>query len=178
MGDARFKKKKNFLMIAFFLIWGLWANTVTHDFHVSKGLVEYSVEDRALRVSLHLFRDDLEAALRLAGAGELWLCTPREAPQAEAQLTRYLRDHFRLRSGAEAINLILLGKELSDDGQAVWCYLQAGDLDRPGSLTVTNTLLMELFDDQRNILTLIGPAQGRNMLLFQKNQVTQTATFK
>lgn len=148
-----------------------------HDFHVSKCMVEYSAPDRALQVSMHLFIDDLEEALRREGADKLYICTNKEAPTAEAHMLTYLQKHFQLVVNGQSYDYEFIGKELSEDLQAVWCYLEITGLSKVESLTITNDILMEVFDDQRNIINIDGPNKKRGFLLFQKGQSTDTVKF-
>lgn len=151
--------------------------TLPHDFHVSKCLVEYSAPDQALQISLHLFLDDLEEALRRQGADQLFLCTEKEHPEGEKYLERYLRQYFQFVINGEPAEYTFLGKEISDDLQAVWCYMEIPGLASLQQLEVTNALLMDLYDDQKNLVSVIGPQQEQGLMLFEKNSRTESVRF-
>jgi hypothetical protein len=148
-----------------------------HDFHVSKCLVEYNEAERALQVSMHIFIDDLEEALRRQGADQLFICTEREAADAETHLQRYLEQNFRLQANGEPVAYEFLGKEISDDLAAVWCYLEVTGVDRLEQLTVTNRILTEVYDDQKNIVSVFGPGDRKGLLLFQRGKDTESVRF-
>jgi len=148
-----------------------------HDFHVSKCLVEYSTPDQALQVSLHIFVDDLEEALRQQGHDHLKIGTPKEDTLAESYLRDYLLKTFRVEIDDQPIELSLLGKELSEDFQAVWCYLEITDIAEFQKLKLSNTVLMETFDDQTNMVTVKGPGGKRSGFLFQKGNEEGTVKF-
>lgn len=148
-----------------------------HDFHVSKCLVEYNEQEQALQMSLHLFIDDLEEALRRQGADKLFICTKKEDPRAEAHIYRYLQQHFSFEANGEKRDYTFIGKEVSEDLAAVWCYLEITGLTRLENLKVANSLLMEVFDDQKNLVSVAGPGRKQGLLLFQKGDTVKTAKF-
>ncbi len=149
-----------------------------HDFHVSKCLIAYSASDQALQISLHLFIDDLEAALIKGGApADLRLCTRAEHEEAETYLQRYLGRHFRLTVNGAAIRPEFLGKEISDDLQAVWCYLEAPVTADLRSLGLTNSLLLDVFDDQKNLVRVEGPGGQSGLLVFERGRTADSIDF-
>jgi len=164
-------------MLMLLLLPSGWPEVALHDFHVSKCLVEYNEEERALQVSMHLFIDDLEEALRLQGADKLFICTELEAADAETHIRRYLEAHFRLETNGEPVAFEFLGKEISDDLAAVWCYLEVTGVGRLDQLTVTNRILTEVYDDQKNIVSVFGPEEKKGLLLFQKGKDTESVQF-
>jgi hypothetical protein len=148
-----------------------------HDFHVSKCLVEYNEAEQALQISLHVFVDDLEEALRQQGHDNLQIGTSKEAEQAEVYLGEYLKKNFRLELNGRPIQAALLGKELSDDYMAVWCYLEITGVTSVRQLKLTNTILMDIFDDQTNMVTVKGPGGKRSGFLFQIGNSEGTVSF-
>lgn len=149
----------------------------THDFHMSKGQIEYVATEKALQIMLHLFIDDIEDALALQGVKGLQLGTDKEAAQTNERLAAYLRQHFILTLNGIKLNFQFLGKETTDDLTAVWCYLLVEQVALPRDLRIQNSLLTDLFDDQKNILTVIGPAGKKSTLLFEKRSPVQSVTY-
>ena len=148
-----------------------------HDFHVSKCLIEYNEQEKALQISLHVFIDDLEEALRRQGADKLFICTEKEAADAEKYIDRYLKQNFVLEVNGRQAEYRFLGKEISDDLMAVWCYLEVLDVDQMEQLAVTNKILTEVFDDQKNIVSVFGPGNQKGLLLFQKGKSRESVSF-
>lgn len=148
-----------------------------HDMHLSKALVEYNQNEQAIQVSMHIYLDDLEEALRRKGMDSLYLCTRKEAELAEAYLEAYLREHFILTVNGTAAEYNFLGKEPSGDYQGAWCYVEVENVSQLKELSIHNDLLLEVFEDQRNIIQLIGPNQKRGTLLLQKGRLAETIKF-
>ena len=93
-----------------------------HKFYVSQIQINYNSGNTSLEVSAHIFIDDLELALKAQGADSLFIGTKREASRADTLIFRYLQQQIELRIGGRLLQGEFLGKELSDDLQAVWCY--------------------------------------------------------
>jgi len=148
-----------------------------HDFHVSKCLVEYNEGEQSLQISLHLFIDDLEEALRRQGADKLFICTKKEAPRAESHIFQYLRKHFSFEADGQKREYTFIGKEVSEDLMAAWCYLEIAGVKKLETLKVSNSLLMEVFDDQKNLVSITGPGRKQGLLMFQKGDTVKTAKF-
>lgn len=148
-----------------------------HKFHLSKSLVEYNQEARAIQVSMHIFLDDLEEGLRKKGFDNLYFCTKKENEYAEAYLEAYLREHFIITVNGQEATYNFLGKEPSEDFQGAWCYIEIENVTQLKELKIRNDLLIEVFDDQKNVIQLIGPNNKRGTLLLQKGRESETVKF-
>jgi|AntRauTorckE5430_2_1112549.scaffolds.fasta_scaffold07698_2 myo-inositol catabolism protein IolC len=164
----------NTAILSLLLLWlpGAQVNEA-HDFHVSKCLMEYDPEEQSLQMSMHIFLDDLELALSKRGQEQLFLCTPRETAEAEAQVEAYLRDHFKLTINGELRTFKYWGKEISDDLSAVWCYLEVDNLQEINELELTYRILFDTYGDQKNLASLTLPGQEPGMLFFQVGDETK-----
>ena len=167
----------------FFFLWFTLATSPIlgdadwHKFHVSRCMAEYNEDEEALQMRLHIFLDDLEDALALGGADDLHLCTENERDDAEAYLGRYLRKQLSFTINGVPADFNFLGKEISDDYLAVWCYLEITDVPSLKKLTVNNAVLLDLYDDQKNIMHIIGPKRKQGTLLFRKGATSETVSF-
>ena len=123
-----------------------------HEFHVSKCEVEYQQAERSVQISLQLFIDDLESALKNTGSEALFLCTKKEHPKANTFIKEYLATVLKIEIDGKDMIYEYLGKEMSDDLAAVWCYLEILDTDIHQSFSIENRVLMETFDDQKNLV--------------------------
>jgi hypothetical protein len=148
-----------------------------HKFYVSKCLIEYVEEEQSIQVTLHLFLDDLENALKKRGAGDLFLCTSKEEAEADSLVAQYIAQKLSLNIEGEPIELNFLGKEISDDFAGVWCYLEALHIQAPKKLEVSNKILTEMFDEQQNIVSIRYEGKKENYFLFTKDKYSETAYF-
>ena len=67
-----------------------------------------------------------------------------------------------------------MGKEINND-DFIYCYLESDEVLNPKEITIKNTLLIEVFDDQANAVYLKIGKQKINYS-FNKQKVSETHT--
>ncbi len=164
-------------MISVLLPYLLVAATLSggdeHDLHLSKAQVHYNANNSSLEVSLHIFIDDLEAAMALVGMDSLYIATNKEHPKADSLIAEYLEQTFVIAVDGRPVPFNFLGKEESDDLIAIWCYLEGLSVPPPAEVKITNQLLVDLYDDQRNMVAFTAPDLKKYFLLDTKEHVAK-----
>ncbi len=125
-----------------------------HDLHLSRCEVHYDKKTSAIQISATVFIDDLELALEKRGFADLKLLTTEEHSDAEEAIAAYFDEKLVIIVDGKPRKALYLGKEMGDDIFAAWFYLEIPDLIPEMEIEVTYDLLMEIFDDQRNIVRL------------------------
>lgn len=166
-----------FLLSLYLLFNASSFSSALHEFHISKSEVLYNTTEKALQITVHIFIDDLEDALKNQGAEKLHLCSELEAENADVYLEKYLRQQFRLTVDGKEVNYNFLGKEPSEDLQAVWCYMEVTEVENIKELMVVNSILQEMFDDQKNIVQVNMGKKNQGYFLFTKDKYEATVTF-
>ena len=169
-------------MTLHWLIWlgiGLFNSTTeqVHEFHISKCVIEYAEAEAALQVTMYVFIDDLELALAEQATDQLFICTEKEHEEAETFMAKYFDQHFKIFIDKQPVALSFLGKEISEDFIAAWCYLEGTNVETIQSLTIQNSILVDQFDDQKNIISVIGPGNQQEFVMLEKNKTQETFTF-
>lgn len=136
-----------------------------HEFHVSTTNVEYTPDREQVQITMHIFIDDLELALTAAGAPKLYIGTPDEMQQTSQHLSRYLEKNFRLTWNQLYLPTGMLGYEVSEDMQALYIYLSGNTKQPMQQIQVENTVLTEIYDDQKNIVK-VRSEQGKKRTTF------------
>src|SRR5690606_23716519 len=143
---------KAFFMVI--LLLPLKGDAVTlHPIHISVSEVRYDLLSQKLQVAIKIFADDLELALRDLGYTELKIGAPNESPLADEAIVNYLDKKFQVSLNGIIKRGEMLGRELSEDLIAVWCYLEY-DVPSSGNLSIQNEVLLETYDDQKNIMDI------------------------
>lgn len=145
-----------------------------HDFHVSKTEVHYKSETESLQLSVHVFIDDLELALAPYSENILNLLSDKEHPDSDSLISLYFNEVFKFSVDGQEVMPSYLGKEISDDFEGAWCYLEQEDLASFDQLTIRNTLLCEVFDDQKNIVSfkIDNKSKAFNILDKEESELT------
>lgn len=124
-----------------------------HDLHLTSG--NAVVEGDLVLTRIRFFKDDLEAALRLAGAPPDFVLS--NSLRVDSIFLDYLRERYVIRVGDEALDPVIVAKGEDElDREPVWWYAIQHQAPGPiGVFRARNTLLLELFRDQRNVLKFV-----------------------
>ncbi len=163
-------------ILLFILLSSSFYTADLHKFYVSRCMIEYKQDQKALQVSMHIFIDDLERALEEMGAKKLFICTRKEAEEADQHIYNYLNKHFILSVDGESQPYQYVGKEISEDFSGVWIYLEVTDVEVGEQLMVKNNILMEIFDDQKNIVSVKGMGTKEHYFLFRADAFEEIIT--
>jgi len=125
-----------------------------HAFHVSKTELNYKSSQNSLQVSVNVYIDDLELALEEYDKSTMNLFNQSEYHLADSLISIYLNNTLEITIDNKSITPVYLGKEISDDLSAAWCYLESENLAPFKSLTLKNSIMNNLFADQKNIVNL------------------------
>ena len=163
-------------ILKFFIIYVILASGL-HDFHLSKTDIHYKTADLALQVTIHLFIDDTEAALQQREPLEYKLMQDSEHTLADSLLGNYFKENFIIKVDGTQRDFEYLGKEASDDIQGLYAYLEIPNLATPTQLEITNKLLMDQFDDQKNIIKVMLDNKNKAFHLLTKKDHTKLVNF-
>ena len=148
----------NFILSIFIFFSSIGNTYETHEFHVSKCLVEYKAEKKEIQVSMNIFIDDLETALKEMGADSLYIGTEKESSTADKYINKYLGYSFSIGiNNTKEVSWTFLGKEISEDLSSIWCYMRIDASETIEQLYIKNSILLETYEDQKNITNIIGP---------------------
>jgi len=163
-------------ILKFFLLYVSLSSGV-HDFHLSKTDINYKIEEQALQVTIHLFIDDVEAALKELQPLDYRLLQDSENALADSLLGNYFKENFIIKVDGTQRDFEYLGKEASDDIQGLYAYLEIPNLATPTQLEITNKLLMDQFDDQKNIIKVMLDNKNKAFHLLTKKDHTKLVNF-
>jgi len=118
-----------------------------HDIHVSVTEITIS-KDGKMDISIRIFFDDLLNACGLAPGEEL----PSNYSSSDDLIKEYISKYFKIFNADERIGLQYVESNLGQ--MAVWIELEAllPDFSNSTSLSIENTILLDLFDDQTNMI--------------------------
>ncbi len=157
--------KKTYLL----LLLPLLAFTVVHKYYMSVTTVNYSEKDTTLQVTSLIFIDDFEKLLEERYGLKAALASPEEIKSADAFIEKYLKQKFILKVNSKISTFNFIGKEYDND--VMKCYLEfpAIKIDTIKSIEITNTVLMDIFNEQQNIIHYKLPKRKKSMVLIREN---------
>ena len=147
-----------------------------HDLHITSGTLEG--EGGPAVYKIRVVRDDLAAAL--AGHAGEPIVDMSADPEVDAIFLDYVEAHVRIRADGVLLepNLLASGED-ELDREPVWWYRVQYRADTPvRQLSLVNTFLFELFDDQRNILRVVHfPAEAQRTYYFAPGEDSIQVSF-
>ncbi len=156
---------KKLLVLGIFVIA---MSFTTHKFYVSNTLIEFNAQSQSYEVTCKLFTDDLERAL---GGDAIHLGAENEASNANTLVEEYVRSHFKITFNDQPQLLSFVGKEVEND--LTLCYFEMYQATDFNVLKVDNTMLLELFPEQKNIVELTSGGRSQTYIL-TKDKTAET----
>lgn len=143
------------------LIW-LWAIAALHPMHLSVTHVDFNPKTGSLEITHKIFIDDFESALRLYHTDNFKLGTEKETSDADEFIKAYMAKQFWVKVNGKSIDGEYLGREM--DLEAIWIYQEVKNVGAASAIEVKNEILLDLYDDQKNILHIKYQDQKQSFL--------------
>lgn len=157
------------MYIIAYLIVSLFSLNSFHDYHTSLTEINYNPKNKSLEASIRLFSDDLELALtKLNGGKKTTLDSQTEV--IEPLLELYIKKNFAIVSPNKEVKKIkYYGKE--KEAEATWVYVEVLDCAQIKDFTLFNTILIDLFSDQNNLVNIIYPSLKKTLVFDNKTRM-------
>ena len=137
----------------------------SHKFYVSTSLIVYKEEEKLLQITSQIFVDDLELVLRKYDP-ILRLAPDNRKELIDSLVNKYFEEKIKIMSNSKPMKLNYLGREYKNDISVN--YIEIDLEDNLEEIKIDNKLLLELFDDQKNIIHF-KHKQTRKSFLLDKN---------
>lgn len=140
-----------------------------HDLH--RVTADMAIEGRLLAGRLRFFKHELERALGPSMDADAVSLTP--GPGADALVLHYVRDHLRIEAHGVVLEPTLIESGEDDlDRHRTWWVVVRYEAPAPiEHLDVRNTLLFEVFDDQRNVMKFVRfPEESQETVYFEAGE--------
>ena len=165
-------KKISLILASFFLLSGFKSGA--HEFYLSVTEIEYNNEKQSLQIITRVFIDDFEDVLNERYGADLQLSEEAEEGAVAENISKYLKQKLRLQVNGEELQLNYLGKEY--DADQLILYIEVENVAPFKKIEVTNEILTDLFDDQKNVVHVKVNDKTKSLLLMRQ-QETEKLTF-
>jgi hypothetical protein len=146
------------------------SSTLKHDFHTSLTEISFNPKSKSLELSVRVFTDDLEAALTSFNNGQLVRIEDAESV-VNPLIEQYIRKNLALVSPDKKVKFgKFYGKE--KESEATWLYLEIFDCQDIKGYTLYNSIMMELFGDQTNLVNIIYPSHKKTVVYNSKSRIS------
>ena len=153
--------KKYLLLLLVFT--GLSSFTVMHKFYVSVTEIEYNEKVQSLQIISRVFIDDFEDLLKKRYDKDLRLGKKVETSNVSQHINKYLKQKLELTVDGKPVAFELLGKEYDNDMLVL--YIEVPEVKFFKNITVRNTILMDLFPEQKNLVHVEHKGKTKSLIL-------------
>lgn len=143
--------------------WLALTGGTPHQFYVSLTEIRLKEATGKVEVSMRIFPDDMDMALKKITGINPQLATELEDENGDKWLAAYLDRSFNISLNGKEIELQFIGKEAETD--AIWCYLEGSFNEIPERIVIKNSIMTEIFSDQKNIVQLYYKSYNKGILL-------------
>ena len=134
----------------FFQIILLHSLVFSHQFFLTTTEVRLSDNQKSLEITIQTFTHDVEALLKKADFNLANLGSERENKDIDDFIIDYLSDNFIIQDHYWRY----LGKKI--DGDFTLFFLEIDKLNSPSNVAVFNTIFMDMYKKQQNIMNVYG----------------------
>ena len=129
-----------------------------HDFHVTHTTFHYNDESKSMEITIKVAIEDLEKSIENRYSKKLdRLLDTQEKKNIEKLIVEYCRNNLTLSVNKNTQEYQWLGTESSDNLHDIYLYFEIPNYDKKGnveSITIKNTLFLDLYSYQTNIVLI------------------------
>ncbi len=162
--------KKFFLLV--FSVFLSFMLLGAHPIYISVTEVEYDAKEKAYELSIRCFADDVEKALSEWFESKIVL-EKEMSEEDEQKLAEYMLAHIKFSRDGKTFDERFIGFEIDND--VVFCYVEIPVGRKALPLDVENSLLLESFPEQENIMHF---SIGENKESLRLNLAERSATLE
>lgn len=129
--------------------------------------MEYVKEKESVQIIINVFMDDIEKALNTDYNIDMKISTKNEIKNANSYYVKYLNEKLKIKINQIDVNFRFIGKEY--EGDLVFFYLEIDNIKSLETLEIKNTLLVQYFENQQNIVKLKKGNQRTSEILSKEN---------
>lgn len=151
----------------YIFIVGFWM-TLVHPFFISLTEMRYNSQSKKMEIAQKIFWDDLEVAMGNELEEKVDFLKPKDKAKLESQIKTYLLKHNQVWVNGKLLTLNYLGHEVEED--AAWFYLESSQAETPKTVEMKNTVLLEDFEGQQNIVHVYFQSKSPRSMLLGKGE--------
>jgi hypothetical protein len=144
------KKYKSLVLLVVVLICSF---APAHKFYFSLTAIKVNSDNKNAAISCKLFTEDLEEILYLKTKLKFDLSKSLESKTANDAIFNYVNENLLISQQNKKMPLKFIGFEL--EGDVTWVFIEAPmNSSKIKTLTITNTLLCDLTQEQTNLMQI------------------------
>lgn len=138
-----------------------------HKYYFSVTQADYDAEENALKMVTRVFYDDLEKVFQERYDKSIKVDVSYDQQKLDGYIKKYFDGKFIVRINGKAQPLNYIGHK--DEIDYVVCFFEVTDIQDLKTIEIENTLLTDLFPDQKNVVHLNAGSKKKSFLLTREN---------
>ncbi len=127
--------------------------SLSHPIHISVTNIDYSLDKKKINISFRLFLDDFDKIVSEKYGIELNIGKKNEHKNSNKYINKYIYENFLIKLNEKDVNSkkIVFNKRKIED-ITIWLYYEIDYKTKLKNIEITNTLMTDLYKDQKNLL--------------------------
>lgn len=157
------------LIISFFLIIFFWTLTSFdfHKFYIGIYQIEYAQEKKVVQITTRIFIDDINEVLEKNYHKKTHIGDKNQSSEDVVLMNKYISENFSIKVNGQNKPFQYISSEV--ESNILIGYYKIKDISKIKTLEVKNTILMDLFPDQQNIMQSKIYGEKQSLLLTLDN---------
>lgn len=143
-----------------------------HPLHVSVTEIEHDPEEKRLEIIMRIFIDDLELSIKNeVDQPYMDITQPGEGSSTDKLLKNYLDGRLKIKVNGKEKDVEYVGHEV--ELPVMYIYAQVRNVKKLKEISVFNSLIMETYDDQTNLVHVESGGKTKSLKLNEKRKEDQ-----
>ena len=138
------------LFFGLFIVLAFGFHSLKHPFYISVIDIKHDAKQHTLNISVKLFTNDIEEALKKTTSKSIDLLNPKNKAEMEIELMNYIKKRLSILVNNKATSIDFIGFEREED--AIWAYLEVKKVAIPKNIIINTKLLYDFLPQQSNII--------------------------
>ena len=129
------------------------AEETTHPLHLATVEIDHNATDKTLEITCKTFWDDFETILTKMNKSRVDLTSDKSVEENNKKIFEYIKSHLQITVDGKAVQMNFVGYEKED--VVVYSYLQVDNISSVKKVTIVNSIMHDMFEDQVEIIHMI-----------------------
>ena len=155
--------KKYWKIYLLLFVTPLFIYVAPHRFYSAIFQINFEKSKKRVEITARIFTDDLNQTLKKIYKKEVKLGSKKESKDDIEILKKYLTSNIKFTINGKPTIFDFISKE--EDNNISICYLKINNVSKITTLEVENSVLIELFPEQQNIIQFQNGDKKQSLLL-------------
>lgn len=155
--------KKQILYPLFLFLFLITSSFTLHKFYMAVYQVNYAPEKKMLQITSRIFIDDINEVLEKNYQKKTHIGEKNQSAEDVVLMNNYISEKFSIKVNGQLKPFQYLSSEI--ESNIIIGYYKITDISKIKTLEVKNTILMDLFPEQQNIIQSKIYGEKQSLLL-------------